>query len=392
MIAGKQPAPQWLDMDQAVKHCTAGIGIWNWASNDHGSEPDVVMACCGDVPTLETLAAVELLRKHLPELKVRVINVVNLMKLQPQAEHPHGLSDRDFDALFTTDKPVIFAFHGYPWLIHRLTYRRTNHKNLHVRGYKEEGTTTTPFDMVVRNDLDRFHLVADVIDRVPGLGATAAYTRQALRDKLIGHRQYIERHGEDLVTRVDVPFTDAALGGDDFESSHGSRISASVGLSERWDVGVHYGVDLNEWDALIPHEYDARRDAEHHRTGIHAAWTAEDGRRSLSLGYEYLRNLAEQDDFDYRAHGVSARFFTLVGSPISVGLHLLASYTDADYIHYPVSPKRDARTQLYRARITLPITSKLVAETSYAYLHVGADDGFFRMKRHLVTGALSYHF
>ena len=167
IVAGKQPAPQWLDMDAAIKHCTAGIGIWEWASNDQGGEPDVVMACCGDVPTLETLAAVELLREHFPDLKVRVVNVVDLMTLQPQSEHPHGLSDRDFDALFTTDKPIIFAYHGYPWLIHRLTYRRTNHQNLHVRGYKEEGTTTTPFDMVVLNDLDRFHLVGDVIDRVP---------------------------------------------------------------------------------------------------------------------------------------------------------------------------------------------------------------------------------
>ena len=167
VVAGKQPAPQWLTMDEAIKHCTAGIGIWEWASNDKGGEPDVVMACCGDVPTLETLAAVDLLRQHLPELKVRVINVVDLMKLQPPSEHPHGLSDHDFDALFTKDKPIIFAFHGYPWLIHRLTYRRTNHKNLHVRGYKEEGTTTTPFDMVVLNELDRFHLVGDVIDRLP---------------------------------------------------------------------------------------------------------------------------------------------------------------------------------------------------------------------------------
>jgi len=198
IVAGKQPGLQYLDMDAAIKHCTAGIGIWEWASNDRGSEPDVVMACAGDVPTLEALAAVALLRQHLPALKVRVINVVNLMKLQPPSEHPHGLSDREFDTLFTTDKPIIFAFHGYPWLIHRLTYRRTNHKNLHVRGYKEEGTTTTPFDMVVRNDLDRFHLVADVIDRVPGLGATAAYTKQAVRDTLIEHRQYIERHGEDM--------------------------------------------------------------------------------------------------------------------------------------------------------------------------------------------------
>jgi xylulose-5-phosphate/fructose-6-phosphate phosphoketolase len=198
VVAGKQPAPQWLTMDQAIKHCTAGLGIWEWASSDKGGEPDVVMACCGDVPTLETLAAVELLRKHVPELKVRVINVVNLMTLQPREEHPHGLTDREFDVLFTRDKPVIFAFHGYPWLIHRLTYRRTNHDNLHVRGYKEEGTTTTPFDMVVLNDMDRFHLVRDVIDRVPGLQSRAAYAKQAIRDKLIEHKQYIARHGEDM--------------------------------------------------------------------------------------------------------------------------------------------------------------------------------------------------
>jgi xylulose-5-phosphate/fructose-6-phosphate phosphoketolase len=197
IIAGKQPAPQWLDMDQAIKHCTAGIGIWGWASNDRGSEPDVVMACCGDVPTLETLAAVDLLRRYLPELKVRVINVVDLMTLQSPHEHPHGLSDRDFDALFTQSKPVIFAFHGYPWLIHRLTYRRTNHANLHVRGYKEEGTTTTPFDMCVMNDLDRYHLVGDVIDRLPQLGARAAYAKQAIRDALIDHKEYIYEHGED---------------------------------------------------------------------------------------------------------------------------------------------------------------------------------------------------
>ncbi len=198
IVAGKQPAPQWLTLDAAIKHCAAGIGIWEWASNDQGGEPDVVMACAGDVPTLETLAAVELLRKYFPELKVRVINVVDLMKLQPPSEHPHGLSDRDFDVLFTKHKPIIFAYHGYPWLIHRLTYRRTNHKNLHVRGYKEEGTTSTPFDMVVLNDLDRFHLVADVIDRVPQLGPKAAYAKQAIRDKLIEHRQYIAEHGEDM--------------------------------------------------------------------------------------------------------------------------------------------------------------------------------------------------
>ena len=198
VVAGKQPAPQWLTMDQAIKHCTEGLGIWEWASNDKGSEPDVVMACCGDVPTLETLAAVELIRKHLPELKVRVVNIVDLMKLQPPDEHPHGLSDRDFDALFTKDKPIIFAFHGYPWLIHRLTYRRTNHKNMHVRGYKEEGTTTTPFDMVVMNDLDRFHLVEDVIDRLPQLGSRAAYFKQAIHEKLIEHKEYIDKHGDDM--------------------------------------------------------------------------------------------------------------------------------------------------------------------------------------------------
>jgi len=198
IVAGKQPSPQWLDMEAAIKHCTAGLGIWPWASNDQGGEPDVVMACCGDVPTLETLAAVELLRDYFPELKVRVINVIDLMKLQPQSEHPHGLSDKDFDVLFTKDKPIIFAFHGYPLLIHRLTYRRSNHSNLHVRGYKEEGTTTTPFDMTVLNDLDRFHLFGDVIDRLPQLGARAAYAKQAIRDKLIEHKQYIRKHGEDM--------------------------------------------------------------------------------------------------------------------------------------------------------------------------------------------------
>jgi xylulose-5-phosphate/fructose-6-phosphate phosphoketolase len=198
IVAGKQPQPQWLDMEAAIKHCTAGIGIWEWASNDRGGVPDVVMACAGDVPTIETLAAVEMLRQHAPDLKIRFINVVDLMTLQPKEEHPHGLSDKDFDTLFTTDKPIIFAYHGYPWLIHRLTYRRTNHKNLHVRGYKEEGTTTTPFDMVVRNDLDRFHLVSDVIDRVPKLGYIAAYAKQAIRDKLIDHKEYITKYGQDM--------------------------------------------------------------------------------------------------------------------------------------------------------------------------------------------------
>lgn len=198
VVAGKQPAPQWLNMDQAIKHCTAGISIWEWASNDAGSEPDVVLACCGDVPTLETLAAVDILREELPDLKVRVVNVVNLMKLQSSSAHPHGLTDHEFDAIFTTDKPIIFAFHGYPYLIHRLTYRRTNHQNMHVRGYMEEGTTTTPFDMVVLNDLDRFHLVGDVIDRVPKLGTSAAHLRQKMRDKLIEHKRYINEHGQDM--------------------------------------------------------------------------------------------------------------------------------------------------------------------------------------------------
>ena len=199
IVAGKQPALQYLTMDQAIKHCTAGIGIWEWASNDQGAEPDVVMACAGDIPTLEGLAVTHLLRRTMPELRIRFINVVDLMTLRPKEEHPHGLSGNDFDALFTTDKPIIFAYHGYPWLIHRLTYRRTNHKNLHVRGYKEEGTTTTPFDMVVvRNDMDRFHLVADVIDRVPKLGYHAAYAKQAVRDKLIEHAEYITTYGNDL--------------------------------------------------------------------------------------------------------------------------------------------------------------------------------------------------
>ena len=198
IVAGKQRQPQYLDIDAAIKHCQAGVGIWEWASNDRGAEPDVVMVCAGDVPTLETLAATAWLRQFFPELKVRVVNVVDLMTLQPESEHPHGLADRDFDTIFTRDKPIIFAYHGYPWLIHRLTYRRTNHGNLHVRGYKEEGTTTTPFDMAVLNHIDRFSLVADVIDRVAKLGPVAAYAKQTLRDRLIEHKQYIHEHGEDM--------------------------------------------------------------------------------------------------------------------------------------------------------------------------------------------------
>jgi len=197
IVAGKAPMLQWLTPEEAVAHCTRGIGIWEFASNDQGGEPDVVMACCGDVPTLETMAAVGLVREHLPELKVRMINVVDLMRLEPQSEHPHGLSEAEFDALFTIDRPVVFAYHGYPWLIHRLTYRRTNHANIHVRGYKEEGTTTTPFDMVMLNDLDRFHLVMDVIDRVPGLVSRAGHVRQLMADRRLAARAYTREHGED---------------------------------------------------------------------------------------------------------------------------------------------------------------------------------------------------
>jgi xylulose-5-phosphate/fructose-6-phosphate phosphoketolase len=198
IVAGKQPEPQWLDIEAAIKHCTQGIGIWPFASNDQDGETDVVMGCAGDVPTLEVMAAVDLLRQLLPDLRVRVVNVVDLMTLQPKSQHPHGLSEEDFDALFTTNKPVIFAYHGYPALIHRLVYKRTNHANFHVRGFMEEGTTTTPFDMVVRNRLDRFHLVADVIDRVPGLASRAVYVKQAMRDKLVEHEQYIVAHGKDM--------------------------------------------------------------------------------------------------------------------------------------------------------------------------------------------------
>jgi len=198
IVAGKAPSLQFLDIESAIKHCSGGIGLWPWASNDEDAEPDVVMACAGDVPTLETLAAVSILRQRVPELKIRVVNVIDLMTLQPPGEHPHGLADIDFDSLFTTNKPVIFAFHGYPWLIHRLTYRRTNHDNLHVRGYKEEGTTTTAFDMTVRNDIDRCHLVIDVIDRVPGLSSRYEHVKQAMRDMLVEHGEYIREHGEDM--------------------------------------------------------------------------------------------------------------------------------------------------------------------------------------------------
>jgi len=198
IVAGKQPAPQWLDMDSAVRHCTVGAGIWGWASTDQGTEPHAVMACAGDVPTVETLAAVDLLRRHFSDIKLRVVNVVDLMTLQPQSEHPHGLPDREFDSMFTTDRPIVFAYHGYPWLIHRLTYRRANHDNLHVRGYKEEGTTTTPFDMAVLNELDRFHLAGDVVDRVPRLARVGAHFKQFLRDRLIEHRLYIAKHGDDM--------------------------------------------------------------------------------------------------------------------------------------------------------------------------------------------------
>jgi xylulose-5-phosphate/fructose-6-phosphate phosphoketolase len=216
IVAGKQPAPQWLSMDEAVTHCDAGIGIWRWASNDQGGEPDVVIACAGDVPTLESMAAVDLLRSALPELKIRVVNVVDLMTLQSEDHHPHGITDRDFDTLFTRDKPVIFAYHGYPYLIHRLTYDRTNHANIHVRGFIEEGTTTTPFGMVVLNELDRFHLAIEVIERVPGLSSTAAHVKQGFRDKLIEHKKYICEHGEDMpeIQGWSWPYKSAAAAGD----------------------------------------------------------------------------------------------------------------------------------------------------------------------------------
>ena len=221
IVAGKQPALDYLTMDEAIAHCTRGLGIWEWASNDRGQEPDVVMACAGDIPTLETLAAAKLLREHLPELKVRVVNVVDLMRLQPRSEHPHGLSDPEFDALFTADRPVVFAYHGYPLLIHRLTYRRTNHPNFHVRGYKEEGTTTTPFDMVMLNDLDRYHLVIDVIDRVPLLQSKCATLRQRMLDKRITARTYTREYGDDIPEVREWVWPNA----------RGARVDAGVGAT-----------------------------------------------------------------------------------------------------------------------------------------------------------------
>jgi xylulose-5-phosphate/fructose-6-phosphate phosphoketolase len=198
IVGGKHPAPQWLTMEQAIEHCTQGIGIWKWASNDQNAEPDVVMACCGDVPTLETLAAVSILREHLPDLKIRVINVVDLLKLEKHSISSHGLNDADFDSLFTTNKPVIFAFHGYPLAVHRLTYNRKNNSNIHVHGYKDEGSVTTPFDMPVQNELDRFHLVIDVINRLPQTGTKGTYLKQELQNKLVEHKQYIHKYGEDM--------------------------------------------------------------------------------------------------------------------------------------------------------------------------------------------------
>ena len=197
VVAGKQPALNYLDVDAAIAHCARGAGVWDWASNEEDLEPDIVLGCCGDIPTLETLAAASILRERLPDLRVRFVNVVDLMRLQPESEHPHGLSDAHFDALFTTSRPIVFAYHGYPWLIHRLTYRRRNHGNLHVRGYKEEGTTTTPFDMVMLNDLDRYHLVIDVIDRVPGLAGKASHLRQEMTDRRLEARAWTRVSGED---------------------------------------------------------------------------------------------------------------------------------------------------------------------------------------------------
>jgi xylulose-5-phosphate/fructose-6-phosphate phosphoketolase len=229
VVAGKQPAPAFLTMDEAIAHCARGLGIWEWAGTEQrGEDPDVVLACAGDVPTLEVLAAADLLRRHLPDLNVRVVNVVDLMRLQDEREHPHGLSDRDFDTVFTADKPVIFAYHGYPWLIHRLTYRRNGHSNIHVRGYKEEGTTTTPFDMVMLNDLDRFHLVIDVIDQVPGLGSRAAELRQEMVDERLRARQYTRDHGEDVPEIRDWMWPDVGDTGTAAGGPQANRVSASA--------------------------------------------------------------------------------------------------------------------------------------------------------------------
>ena len=232
VVAGKQPVPQWLTMDEAVAHCTKGLGIWDWASSDQRADPDVVLACAGDVPTLEALAAVSILREHFPELRIRFVNVVDLMRLQDEREHPHGLSDVAFDSVFTPDRPVVFAYHGYPWLIHRLTYRRRNHANFHVRGYKEEGTTTTPFDMCVLNEIDRYSLSIDVIDRVPRLGARAAHARQALVDKLIEHRQYMRRYGEDMPEIAQWVWQSSADEEPDVASATADGVLATAGDNE----------------------------------------------------------------------------------------------------------------------------------------------------------------
>ncbi len=238
VVAGKHPLPQWLSMDAAVVHCTQGIGIWQWAGNDQGGEPDVVMACCGDTPTLETMAAVSILRDHLPDLRVRVINVVDLMKLQPASEHPHGLSETDYDSLFTKDKHIIFNFHGYPWLVHKLTYRRTN-RNLHVRGYKEEGTITTPFDIRVQNEIDRFHLVQDVVDRAPGLGSKGAYLKQMMKDKLIEHKLYVDKHGRDLPEIREWKWGATAAGGQAAKRASEDKIRAPESDRARAPLNAH---------------------------------------------------------------------------------------------------------------------------------------------------------
>ena len=253
IVAGKQPEPQWLDMDAAIRHCSTGIGIWEWASNDQDGRPDVIMACCGDVPTIETLAAVDLLHHYAPGLKIRVVNVIDLMTLQPRDEHPHGLPDDNFDALFGTDIPVIFAFHGYPWLIHRLTYRRKFHGYLHVRGYKEEGTTTTPFDMVVRNDLDRFHLVMDAASRVPGLRDRAGHIHQTMQDRLVDHRQYITEHGEDMPEIRDWKWPARPVENEELSTLYRALIErGNVSLEEALHVGGYIEeLDIGDLEEAI---------------------------------------------------------------------------------------------------------------------------------------------